>query len=105
MSASGLLHLVDGRLARVSNGEGFSMRAAAWRWRLGLCRPALKNLARRKPRGLGATYGESVRLAVTGGHDSSNRVGATTANDVMRAGPWGRLPLCLGDFAVFGKAW
>lgn len=53
----------------------------------------------------GGAYGESAGLAVTGGHDSSNRVGPKAADGVMGVGTWGRLPLCLGDVAVFGKAW
>jgi hypothetical protein len=53
----------------------------------------------------GGAYGESAGLAVTGGRDSSNRVGPKAADDVMGVGAWGRLPLCLGDVAVLGKAW
>ena len=53
----------------------------------------------------GRAYGESAGLAVTAGRDSGNRVGPRAADDVMGVGTWGRLPLYLGDVAVFGKAW
>ena len=45
--------------------EGFLTRVAAEHFALARPRPALENLARRKPRGLGPTYGESVQMVGT----------------------------------------
>lgn len=48
------------------DGEGFPMRAAARGRSVAHGRPALGNLPRRKPRGLGAVYGERALRVVAG---------------------------------------
>jgi hypothetical protein len=88
-------------------GEGFSMRAAArGSVRVGP-RPALENLPRRKPRGLGETYGESWDLGAdllcadrSGSRKSCLAMMSFFAN---RSAFVGSVSACSRDFAVAGS--